>query len=120
MYHFVHGHGAVCYCDEANYYAEDVVPVWYEHQVRLARKNTVTYATVLFFCLYLACIWSILGTWLCRVPWTVLSHRRGKAGLRVRGNREIERAHEAHVQELKAFSDWVRSGDVRDMAGCEL
>jgi hypothetical protein len=35
MYHFVHGYGAVGYCDEADYYAEGVVPVLYEGLVGL-------------------------------------------------------------------------------------
>jgi hypothetical protein len=80
------------------------------------------YMTVLFFSLYLACIWSIRGTWLCRVSFVVLSHRRAgvKVGLRVRGTLESDRAHEAHVQELNARSEWFRSGDAKDIAGYGL
>jgi hypothetical protein len=121
VYHFVHGYGAVGYCDEADDYAVDVVPGLYEHLV-VRSKVVVAYATVLFFSLYLACIWSILGTWPCRDSFVVVSHRRAgvKVALRVRCNRGSDRAQDAHVQEFKDRSDWFRRGDVNDIFGCEL
>jgi hypothetical protein len=121
VYHFVHGYGAVGYCDEADDYAVDVVPGLYEHLV-VRSKVVVAYATVLFFSLYLACIWSILGTWPCRDSFVVVSHRRAgvKVALRVRCNRGSDRAHEAQVQEFKDRSDWFRRGDANDIFGCEL
>jgi hypothetical protein len=116
MYHFVHGDRAVSYCDEADYYAEDVVPS-FDQRFACRIEATVAYMTVLFFSLYLACIWSILGTWLCRVSFVVLSHLRVgvSVGLRVRGNRDKDREHDEHVQDSNARSDWCRSGDARDI-----
>jgi hypothetical protein len=75
--------------------------------------------TVLFFSLYLACIWSILGTWLCRVSFVVLSHLLAgvKVGFRVRGNGASDLEHEAHVQLFNARSGWRLKGDVRDIFG---
>lgn len=58
--------------------------------------------TVLFFCLYLACIWSMLGTAPCLVSPVVLfelTHRRaaGNVGLRVRGIRPRDREHAVQI-----------------------
>jgi hypothetical protein len=80
-------------------------------------EDVAAYATVLFFCLYRACIWSIRGTWPCRVSLGVVSHLRAGAsvGLRVRGTRERDRAHDEQVQESNARSDWVRRGDAKDI-----
>ena len=47
----------------------------------------------------------------------VLSHLRAgvKVGLRARGIRVSDRAHEEHVQELVRRSDWCRNGDATDI-----
>jgi hypothetical protein len=122
VYHFVHGYRAVGYCDEADNYAVDIVAVLHELLVYSEADVDVAYATVLFFSLYLACIWSILGTWLCRDSFVVVSHRRAgvKVALRVRCIRGSDRAQDAHVQEFNARSDWFRRGAAKDMFGCEL
>lgn len=118
MYHFVHGHGAVGYGDEADDDAEDVVPVecWY---AAIGTGGHVAYMTVLFFSLYRACIWSIVGTLPCRAGFVEWSHRRAGVNveLRVRGIRVKERAHDEHVHELLNWrSDWCRSGVASDIA----
>lgn len=117
MYHFVHGHRAVGYGDEAHNYAEDVVPMncWYGAR---RRGLVAAYMTVLFFSLYRACIWSIVGTLPCRTGFVEWSHRRVgvNAELRARGVRAIERAHDEHVQELNWRSDWCLSGVANDIA----
>jgi hypothetical protein len=73
--------------------------------------------TVLFFSLYLACIWSILGTWLCRVSFVVVSHLRVGfvVASRMRGKRDDDREHDAHVQDLNARSERCRKGDMKDI-----
>ena len=76
--------------------------------------------TVLFFCLYLACIWSMLGTEPCLASPVVLFeliHRRaaGIAGLRARGIRLREREHAVHIQGC-AMRVWnCRSGNATDI-----
>jgi hypothetical protein len=78
--------------------------------------------TVLFFSLYLACIWSILGTWLCRVSFVVLSHRRVTAdvGVRVRGIRDRDLEHDVQVQDSNARIDCCLSGVAKDIAAGTL
>jgi hypothetical protein len=119
-YHFVKGYGAVGYCDEADDYAVNVVAVLHELLMYPHTDIAIAYATVAFFSLYRACIWSILGTWLCRDSFVVVSHRRAgvKAVFRVRCIRGSDRVQDAHVQVLNARSDWFRRGDVNDMFGC--
>lgn len=76
--------------------------------------------TVLFFCLYLACIWSMLGTEPCLASPVVLFeliHRRaaGIAGLRARGMRLREREHAVHIHGC-AIRAWnCRSGNATDI-----
>jgi hypothetical protein len=80
-------------------------------------STCIAYMTVLFFSLYLACIWSILGTWPCRVSFVVVSHLRAglTVALRARGNRVNDREHDAHVQDSNARSDCCLSGGLKDM-----
>lgn len=79
-----------------------------------------SYMTVLFFSLYRACIWSIVGTWPCRTEFVELSHLRVGVNVevRARGIRAIERAHDEHVHELNWRSEWCLSGVANDMAIC--
>ena len=77
--------------------------------------------TVLFFCLYLACIWSMLGTEPCLASPVVLFeliHRRaaGIAVLRARGIWLREREHAVHIQG-RAMRAWnCRSGNATDIS----
>jgi hypothetical protein len=73
--------------------------------------------TVLFFSLYLACIWSILGTWLCRISFVVFRHRLAvvNAGCRVRVDRGGDRKHAVQVQFPNARGIWRVNGEATDM-----
>lgn len=74
--------------------------------------------TVLFFILYCACIWSILGTVPCGADLAVFNHLCAvKAGLRARGTRASEREHAKQVQEPDGLMGSCRNGDVKDIVG---
>jgi hypothetical protein len=72
--------------------------------------------TVLFFILYCACIWSILGTVPCCAVLVVFKHLcTVKAGLRARGILASEREHDKHVHEPSGREGSCRKGDVKDI-----
>jgi hypothetical protein len=118
VYHFVEGYGAVAECYGADDYAEDVVPLPCQG-IRLEGICLAAYMTVRFFILYLACIWSIRGTWLCFVAFVVVSHLRAETtgAFRARGSPASDREHDVHVQDSKARTDWRRRGNVDIAAG---
>ena len=72
--------------------------------------------TVLFFILYCACIWSILGAALCCADFVVFKHLRAvKAGLRARGIRVSERVQAEQVQDPNAREGSCRNGNATDI-----
>lgn len=100
-YHLVHGYRAICDRNKAYNDAEDIIPCIVS-AIAILRVTSSAYMTVLFFCLYLACIWSILGTAPCLASPVVLFeliHRRaaGTASFWVRGTRARDREHAVHI-----------------------
>lgn len=74
------------------------------------------YMTVLFFILYCACIWSILGTVPCCVDFVVFKYLCAvNAGLRARDILASEREHATHVQDASGREGSCRKGDVKDI-----
>ena len=72
--------------------------------------------TVLFFILYCACIWSILGTVPCRASLVLFKHLRDMSvGLRGRGIRGSDREQAAHVQDSRIRGASVRNGEAIDI-----
>lgn len=78
--------------------------------------------TVLFFSLYFACIWSIVGITFCAfVGFVVFKHLlAANAGLRDRGKRGSEREQAVLVQDSSARVPSGRHGAIADIAGCGL
>ena len=84
--------------------------------MQLRNWITCAHMTVLFFILYCACIWSILGVALCRADFVVFKHLRAvKVGLRVRGIRVSERVQVEQVQELNDREGNCRNGNATDI-----